>query len=316
MVCLGLVPFCLWLKNTSMSEVKVLQPLARWLGRQRWIRFGIRDRFARLVENPDQTRGHAFCQPFFGGTYTGNTGNFIDWSAHYFGAYSREELDLFKDVFGSAPAGGGVIDVGANVGHHSLFYALQGATVFAFEPNPAAMSLLKQKAKANPALSIHPMLKGLSDRADRLPLSVPDHNNLGTASLEKAVGSASVLVEVCSGDHMIEIQRLEHIKWIKIDVEGHELPALLGLRQTIEKHRPAVFFEWNGNGRFLEAKGAFSEGYSFYRFLGDQSLAGVFARPGYRLQLLPADSEPPPSSNVLAIPSARLLKHLSYLAFR
>ena len=90
-----------------MTELKVLQPLARWLGRRRWIRFGIRDRFARFVENPDRTRGHAFRQPFFGGVYVGNTGNFIDWSARYFGAYCVEELELFADLCGKGVSAAG-----------------------------------------------------------------------------------------------------------------------------------------------------------------------------------------------------------------
>ena len=81
-----------------MAELTFLRPLARCLGRMRWIRFGIRDRFARFVENPDRTLGYAFRQSFFGGVYVGNTGNFIDWSARYFGAYCIEELDLFADL--------------------------------------------------------------------------------------------------------------------------------------------------------------------------------------------------------------------------
>jgi hypothetical protein len=38
-----------------------------------------------------------------------------------------------------------VIDAGANVGHHSLFYALQGAEVLSFEPNLAKFNPLMQE---------------------------------------------------------------------------------------------------------------------------------------------------------------------------
>ena len=31
------------------------------------------------------------------------------------------------------------IDIGANVGNHALYYALNGARVLAFEPNPAVV---------------------------------------------------------------------------------------------------------------------------------------------------------------------------------
>jgi len=295
-----------------MVELKLLQPFARWLGRQQFIRFGIRDRLARAVDNPNRMRGHTFRQAFFGGEYEGCTGNFIDWSARYFGAYAREELDLFADLCGhAAESGGAVIDVGANVGHHSLFYALQGFEVFSFEPNPAAMELLMRKLEYNPILRIHPFQRGLSDRSDRLALSIPDHTNLGTSSLEKAVGPNSVAVEVCCGDQMLQIQQLQRVDWIKIDVEGHEIPVLVGLRHTIAKHRPPVFFEWNGVGCFADVVKLFPENYSLYSFLGDQNFAGVFARPGYRLHLLRADADPG-EGNMLAWPSRQMPERLSH----
>jgi FkbM family methyltransferase len=287
-----------------MAELRVLQPLARWLGRQRWLRFGIRNRLARLAEHPNRSRGRTFRQPFFGGTYVGNTSNYIDWSARYFGAYAMEELELFADAYHHGVGGGAVIDVGANVGNHSLCYALLGADVYSFEPNPAAMELFRLKVAANPTLSIHPFQMGLSDRTDRLSLSLPDHSNLGTASLEKTVGSSSVSVDVHCGDEMQQIQRLKHIIWIKIDVEGHDLFALAGLRQTIARHRPPVFFEWNGGGRFCEAKALFPEGYDFYRILSDRIFALLFSKPGYRLQVLPDDPDLG-LTNVLAWPSER-----------
>lgn len=295
-----------------MAELQVLQPLARWLGRKRWIRFGIRDRFARFVENPDRTQGHPFRQPFFGGLYVGDTGNYIDWSARYFGAYCIEELDVFADLCGTkAVSGGGVIDVGANVGNHSLFYALQGADVLSFEPNPAAINRLSRKIAANPGLQIHPIQKGLSDRADSLALSIPDHANLGTASLAKVVGSRSLNVEVECGDEIEAIMKIKRIDWIKVDVEGHETSVLLGLRQTISSHRPALFFEWNGGGNLKQVLDLFPQGYSFYRFSGDQIVAKIFARPGYRLHPLPKDAEPG-LSNLLAWPSMQLPRHLSH----
>ena len=162
-----------------MVEFNWLRPLARWVGRQRWIRFGLRDRFARLVENPDLTRGNVFRQPFFGGVYEGETSNYIDCSARYLGAYSIEELELFADVYSySAPHGGAVIDVGANVGNHSLFYALKGANVLSIEPNPLAVNLLKRKLAANPFLEVGVIEKALSDKEGSLNLSLPDCANL------------------------------------------------------------------------------------------------------------------------------------------
>jgi hypothetical protein len=119
------------------------------------------------------------------------------------------------------------------------------------------------------------------------------------------------MVEVCCGDQIEEIKQTKRIVWIKIDVEGHELSVLLGLRETISSHRPPVFFEWNGGGNFNQLLSLFPQGYSFYSFSGDQNVAKIFARLGYRLHPLPIGAEPA-TSNLLAWPSRRLPRSLSH----
>jgi FkbM family methyltransferase len=299
------------------NQNKWLQPAARWFCRQRWIRFGIRDHIARYVENPDTTKGSTFKQPFFGGVYTGNTGNFIDWSARYFGSYAIEELELLGDVAAASEGPFAAVDIGANVGNHSLYLGLKryDGRILAFEPNPGAMALLTQKLKANPQARILAIQKALSNKSGRLLLSLPDHANIGVASLEKAVGSRSVTVDVCRGDDVAEIDSLPQINVIKIDVEGHELQVLAGLKRSLAKHYPAVFFEWQG-GSIIGIQPLFPEGYNFYRFRGDQNLGFFFARPGYGLQLLPPDCITK-LVNILAWPPNRLLPaNLSARLFR
>jgi FkbM family methyltransferase len=272
------------------NQANLLQPAARWLCRQRWIRFGARDRLARYAENPDASNGCNFRQPYFGGICTGNTSNFIDWSARYFGAYAIEELDLLGDIADAGPAPFVAIDIGANVGNHSLYLGLRSKAgqIIAFEPNPGAMALLKQKLNANPQARILAIQKALSDRAGRLNLSLPDHANIGVASFEKKVGSKSVAVDVCRGDEAAEIKALLQVNLIKIDVEGHELEVLSGIQETLVKHQPSVFLEWKG-GSLRSVQSLFPPGYIFYRFRGDQNFAFFFAMPGYGLQLLQPD---------------------------
>lgn len=287
-----------------MADLKPLRPFARWLGRQRWIRFGIRDRVARAAENPDTTSSHHFQQFFFGGVYAGSTGNFIDWSARYFGAYAIEELDLIADIVGSTADFQAAIDIGANVGNHALRIGLMGGRVVAFEPNPQAMLLLQQKIRVNPNVNVLAVRRGLSDRQGQLLLSLPNHCNLGTASFEKKVGTRSIDVDICRGDEADEIKALSRLDFVKIDVEGHELKVLAGLQKTLATYCPSVFFEWQG-GSLADVKSLFPNGYSFYRFLGDQTLAFFFAKPGYRLQPLPARAAPK-LCNILAWPSTPL----------
>jgi FkbM family methyltransferase len=278
-----------------------LRSITRSIGRQNWLRFGIRDRLARLIEDPDTTRGCAFKQTFFGGTYQGNTSNFIDWSARYFGAYAIGELECFAELFPSSSRDVVVLDVGANVGHHTLFYALMGASGIAFEPNPQAATLARAKLKVNQLSAWTLEELALSDHKGVMDLYLPNGCNLGTASLEQRVGARTLQVPVLAGDCCPSIQQLSHIDYIKIDVEGHELSVLRGLNQTLSRHRPVVFFEWNARSPFSDVRDAFPEGYTFRIFHADQPRAFLFNRPGFRLSLLRQATQPG-VSNLLAIP--------------
>ena len=60
----------------------------------RFLRFGLRDRIARLVHNPDKAQNKNFEVNFFGKKYIGNFSVYIDWSTYYFGAYAIEELEF------------------------------------------------------------------------------------------------------------------------------------------------------------------------------------------------------------------------------
>ena len=68
--------------------------LISFFTRMRFLRFGLRDRIARLVHNPDKAQNKNFEVNFFRKKYIGNFSVYIDWSTYYFGAYAIEELEF------------------------------------------------------------------------------------------------------------------------------------------------------------------------------------------------------------------------------
>ncbi|TNJ40657.1 FkbM family methyltransferase [Phaeobacter sp. B1627] len=152
--------------------------------------------------------------------------------------YEEEELSLVKSIF---PFGGTFVDIGANVGNHSLYVAsfLTAAKVIPFEPNPKALKLLL----ANIAMN------GLTDRFDlshlgqgvaRSPgtgFGIEDRNrNLGAARMRAGEGE----IRVTTGDIALVNDAPD---FIKIDVEGMEIDVLCGLRETIARCQPALLVE-------------------------------------------------------------------------
>lgn len=137
------------------------------------------------------------------------------------------------------------LDIGANVGNHSLFFAEMFRRVYAFEPNPHVFELLKINGSfACRKGNVECRNLGLSNVDARLSLRV-DRSNFGGGSVvaDPAVARADdVGIEVRRLDSLEELKD-EDIAFVKIDVEGHELQVLEGARETLARKRPIVSFE-------------------------------------------------------------------------
>ena len=137
------------------------------------------------------------------------------------------------------------LDVGANIGNHSMFLAGIFSRIIAFEPNPLISSILSLNLQLNKISNVEVKTIALSDRTTKQPLRF-SARNLGAASLERmsAVSERAqyeVEVQLCEGDSILEAD--QPIGFIKIDVEGHEEAVLHGLKDTILRHQPILMVE-------------------------------------------------------------------------
>lgn len=141
------------------------------------------------------------------------------------------------------------LDVGANIGNHALFFSPFFERVVAFEPNPLARSLLEINLQINGATNVDIKPVGLSDRMGSATLSVCQYN-LGASRLRHLAEADSefaesivdeVQIDLVPGDSVVDPEA--SIGLIKIDVEGLERQVLLGLAQTIARHRPMIVME-------------------------------------------------------------------------
>jgi len=153
------------------------------------------------------------------------------------------EVELLEALRRYAPPGELVLDLGANIGNHSVFFAgVCGARVVAFEPHPRAFKLLQQNIEEN-SLSDRVDLQrvGVGERAAKAQIAVTVEHNLGCASVVDE-GSDATTDE-------IDIVRLDDldlhgpVRLIKIDIEGMEPEALRGARRIIERDRPVLCLE-------------------------------------------------------------------------
>jgi FkbM family methyltransferase len=282
--------------------------LLRLLGHLDWLAFGVRDRIFRYFVNPDTVEGQEFETEFFGWKYQGNLNTFIDWSVYFYGAYEKDILFLMRDIV-KEKANPIFIDVGANVGHHSLFMSKLCQEVHAFEPYDRVRDILISKLLFNKCSNIVVHNVGLGDKSEFLDFYAPVGRNVGTGSFmaEHAKDNNIKLgkLEIVEGDLYISNLNLNKIDLIKIDVEGFEKFVLLGLRDTLEKYRPSVVMEYSrvtrDNLTIQQLREILPGGYNIQGITTNRTFCLLFNRMNYHL--IDFDPENPKIADLLLSPN-------------
>jgi FkbM family methyltransferase len=134
-----------------------------------------------------------------------------------------------------------VLDIGANIGNHAVFFAkvLQSPRVIAFEPQARTGQLLAINCRLNEASAVDLSFLGvaLGEEYGRGAIRIPQAFNLGGAVVDHNP-EGSVVIQ--RGDDLLAG---EEVDLIKIDVEGMELEVLRGLRELIQRCRPVLWVE-------------------------------------------------------------------------
>ncbi len=135
------------------------------------------------------------------------------------------------------------LDIGANIGNHALVFADHFDSVEAFEVNPQTFKLLSFNAELNAA--IHPHNIGVSD-SKREMIGQGTMRNMASFSLEPGWTpevNQSLTVEVDRLDDLLTEEQQSQVDFIKMDIEGHELAALRGAAEFLNRHSPVITIE-------------------------------------------------------------------------
>lgn len=145
------------------------------------------------------------------------------------------EFELYKEWERYFPTKGLMLDIGANIGSHCLQFSQKDITIWAFELHHQNFSLLKQNCKNYPSIKCFNV--GVGSNTSIVKYNDGHFSNSGVVKLD-AYGSNDNIV-IAIDDLKIE----EELTFIKIDIEGHELSAFEGMRNTLLKHKPMIWVE-------------------------------------------------------------------------
>jgi FkbM family methyltransferase len=171
---------------------------------------------------------------------------YIGRSLDSYGEFSEGEVDLFRQIVN---VGAVVVEVGANIGTHTLFFARQvGPTgaVIAFEPQRVVFQTLCANMALNSVTNCqcYQQAVGAEPGEVRVPaLDYSRENNYGGLSLEGSpslgAGRKGEKTPIVTLDSL----NLSRCTLLKVDVEGMERAVLAGAVQMIEKCRPILYVE-------------------------------------------------------------------------
>ena len=147
------------------------------------------------------------------------------------------------------PRGAVFYDIGANLGFFSLLGAhMTGLTegrVYAFEAAPDNAEAIRANARLNQIGNVEVIAKAVAAHSGRGRLQVVDDQSWSKLAEygEHPYTERVIEVELVAIDDLVAGGVLPPPAMVKIDVEGAEIAVLEGMRDTIERHRPAIVCE-------------------------------------------------------------------------
>jgi FkbM family methyltransferase len=205
------------LKQMPIHFVRILQPLLRSFG-----------------TNASRTiSGHRF--HFDASTDIGR-------SLLFTGQFERHALDQCARFIKNDSV---VIDVGANIGVHTVHFAqcAPSGRVISIEPSRTTLQYLLRNIAH--LVNVVPLNVALSDTTGIKNFFVASDNaHSGLKDTKRKAILREEAVACFTGDEiLLPLCANGCVDLIKIDVEGLELQVLRGLRTIISRHRPVIFCE-------------------------------------------------------------------------
>jgi FkbM family methyltransferase len=171
--------------------------------------------------------------------------NYFYWCK---GGYVKPEVDLFKKLSDPQKI---TLDIGANDGTYSMYLCRFAAKLHCFEPLPWLCDSMRKKFRDAGNIVIENCALGPENKTAVIRIPVTKSRRYDTRS--SLAGNLDE--QVINGEKVEEIKqlevavkklddfKLENIGFIKMDVEGFELEALKGARETILRNQPTMFIE-------------------------------------------------------------------------
>lgn len=241
----------------------------------------------------------------------------IGRSLRMYGEWAEHELSLIREYIHDGDV---ILDVGANVGTHTLAFAkwVGRGKVIAIEAQPVVHMMLAINCFNNHLRNVQTVNAVVSNQSGSMSI-LPEYqacDNVGAMSfhqleLERADESACISQNL-PRPHVVPVERLDKlvdgvaVSFVKMDIEDMEFCALQGCTGLLCGCRPVFYFEQRSTAMLKEIAHIFSNhSYNLYwvesqPFNGNnfrQNSENIWWQTEMAILALPSDA-PQPSAHV------------------
>lgn len=147
------------------------------------------------------------------------------------------ELPTTDIIAGTVSNKRSIIHAGGNVGAYALKFAESFESVYVFEPDFTNFKCLTLNTSDKE--NIFQFRAALGQKPTQVSIINDNMQNCGTFQVQ-GNGNIPLL--------SIDSLNLQDVDCIHLDIEGYEMPALLGALETIKRYSPLIVIEWLDHG--------------------------------------------------------------------
>jgi len=156
----------------------------------------------------------------------------VDWGAEW-----------ILERYLSTRTKGVVYDVGANIGYYSSALSNVATEIVMFDPDPRNRDSLNEISMKNPNCRFVP--SAISDVSEVKAFYLGENSTVSHLASKKQSTASFIELRTTTIDDYHFSNISSEITAIKIDIEGHDLPALMGANKSIIQFHPLILMEFN-----------------------------------------------------------------------